>query len=308
MKLISSFTKVLFLTSFLFFTGSIFAESGHGDESEHEEEGHIELSNEQIQHAGIVVSTVGANVIRDVLPVYGLVATNAESLQVVNARFDGVVRDVKKSIGDPVRKGETLLIVEANESLKNYPITSEINGYITQRNINIGEKTNETPLLVIQDFSTVWVELSIFPKDLPLVKLNQTVNIQSTDLKNISEGKIIYISPFGQVQSQATKARVLLENSNNIWKPGLFVNANITLDEINAPVSIRNEAIQVIEDKNVVFVKGESGFEPREVSLGRTDGQYSEVLTGLSVGEMYVSNNSFVLKSELGKEDAEHGH
>jgi cobalt-zinc-cadmium efflux system membrane fusion protein len=32
------------------------------------------------------------------------------------------------------------------------------------------------------------------------------------------------------------------------------------------------------------------------------------VLAGLRDGESYVSGNSFVLKSELGKEGAEHGH
>ena len=42
--------------------------------------------------------------------------------------------------------------------------------------------------------------------------------------------------------------------------------------------------------------------------LGRTDGEYIEVLTGLKNGETYVTKNSFILKSELGKGDAEHGH
>ena len=50
------------------------------------------------------------------------------------------------------------------------------------------------------------------------------------------------------------------------------------------------------------------GFEARPVTLGRSDGQVSEVLSGLQAGEAYVSTNSFTLKSELGKEDAEHGH
>jgi cobalt-zinc-cadmium efflux system membrane fusion protein len=73
-------------------------------------------------------------------------------------------------------------------------------------------------------------------------------------------------------------------------------------------VVIRNEALQIVEDNPVVFVQGEEGFEPRAVTLGRTDGELSEVLAGLSVDEVYVSKNSFILKSELGKEDAEHGH
>lgn len=64
----------------------------------------------------------------------------------------------------------------------------------------------------------------------------------------------------------------------------------------------------MMEERSVVFVKGEEGFEPRPVTLGRTDGEVSEVLAGLQEDETYVTRNSFILKSELGKEGAEHGH
>ena len=226
----------------------------------------------------------------------------------MTARFDGVIREVKKSVGDPVRKGETLVTVEANESLKTYSIVSALNGVITQRNANPGEQTTDTPLLVVQDFSTVWVELSIFPKDVAQVELGQQVRVLSLDSTQITEGKIIYIAPLGQAGNQAITARALIDNPNGIWKPGLFVNAQITRAEIAAPVVIRNEALQIVEDNPVVFVRGEEGFEPRTVTLGRTDGELSEVVVGLSADEVYVSKNSFILKSEMGKEDAEHGH
>ena len=158
-------------------SGQALAETGHGEEAEHGEEGHIELTQEQIQHSGITLVTATSGTIRDVLPVYGVVATNAERVQSVTARFDGVIREVKKSVGDPVRKGETLVTVEANESLKTYSIVSALNGVITQRNANPGEQTTDTPLLVVQDFSTVWVELSIFPKDVAQVEFINSVAI-----------------------------------------------------------------------------------------------------------------------------------
>ena len=282
-------------------SGQALAETGHGEEAEHGEEGHIELTQEQIQHSGITLVTATSGTIRDVLPVYGVVATNAERVQSVTARFDGVIREVKKSVGDPVRKGETLVTVEANESLKTYSIVSALNGVITQRNANPGEQTTDTPLLVVQDFSTVWVELSIFPKDVAQVELGQQVRVLSLDSTQITEGKIIYIAPLGQAGNQAITARALIDNPNGIWKPGLFVNAQITRAEIAAPVVIRNEALQIVEDNPVVFVRGEEGFEPRTVTLGRTDGELSEVVVGLSADEVYVSKNSFILKAELGK-------
>ena len=283
-------------------------EHGHAEQAEHGEEGHIELTQEQIQHADITLATATSGTIRDVLPVYGVVATNAERVQSVTARFDGVIRKISKRIGDPVRKGETLLTVEANESLKAYSVVSALNGVVTERNANPGEKTGDAPLLVVQDFSTVWVELSIFSKDVDQVELGQKVRILSLDSNQVAEGNIIYIAPFGQGGNQAITARALVDNPNGTWKPGLFVNAQIIRAEIFAPVVVRNEALQIVEDHTVVFVQGEAGFEPRTVTLGRSDGELSEVVAGLSPDEVYVSKNSFILKSELGKEDAEHGH
>ena len=49
-------------------------------------------------------------------------------------------------------------------------------------------------------------------------------------------------------------------------------------------------------------------FEVRPLELGRSDGQWVEVVKGLSAGERYAATNSFVLKAELGKSGATHDH
>lgn len=297
---------VLYLT-LCFVPTFALAETEHGTEGEHEES-HIELTLEQIKHAGIGLTQVTSGTIRETLPVYGVVTSNAEQVQSVSARFDGVIRSVNKKIGDQVLKGEAMVSVEANASLNNYAVASSLNGVVTQRNANIGEQTAGKILFVIEDFSTVWVDLSLFPQDVDKAQLGQTVRIKNVNDSISGEGEIIYIAPLGNSTNQATIVRVLIQNQDNRWKPGLFVSAEITLSEVVAPLVVSNEAIQLVEGEKTVFVKAEEGFEPRPVSLGRTDGESSEVHSGLNVEEIYVSKNSFILKSEMGKEDAEHGH
>ena len=84
--------------------------------------------------------------------------------------------------------------------------------------------------------------------------------------------------------------------------------AEVVVSESEVPLAIQDNAVQVVDDKPVVFIVEKGAFEARPVELGRGDGRFSEVLAGLKAGESYVSGNSFVLKSELGKEGAEHGH
>ncbi|MBI2447538.1 MAG: hypothetical protein HYV48_03270 [Candidatus Omnitrophica bacterium] len=68
------------------------------------------------------------------------------------------------------------------------------------------------------------------------------------------------------------------------------------------PVAVSVDALQTLHDQPIVFVQNGNMFEARFLKLGRNDGRWVEVLQGLSPGERYVARNSFVLKSELGKE------
>lgn len=308
------FVGIIFCSTLLSLSISpAFAESdehGHeekqGQEEEHEE-AYIVLSAEQIKFAGIGLAQAKSGNIREVLPLYGQVVTNEQGVQSVAARFEGVITSITKRIGDQVKKGEILAKVESNDSLKNYAIKSSIAGVVIERNANVGEQTSNKTLFKVADFSTVWVDLSAFPKDMAKVHLGQKTRIKCSAADVTGEGEVIYISPFGN-SNQTTKVRVLLENPDHLLVPGHFITAEINLSETAIPVAIRSEAVQIVEEHNVVFVKEDEGFEPREVTLGRTDGELIEVLAGLEVGETYVTKNSFILKSEMGKEDAEHGH
>ena len=251
---------------------------------------------------------VGPAVIREALPLYGVIAPNAERMRDVAARFPGVIRSVAKKIGDPVREGEELAIVEANESLETYAIAAPLAGVVTARNANPGEQTGDKTLFTVADLSTVWVELSLFPRDVVKVRVGQDVRVKSPDTGLAAVGKVVYVAPFGQAANQTITARVLLDNPDRRWAPGLYVTAEVTLAETAVPLAIRNEAVQTLEERSVVFVQGEEGFEPRAVSLGRSDGELSEVLAGLQSGDTYAAANSFILKAELGKGSAEHGH
>ncbi len=300
-----SFTQYVFCClTLLTLCGPLSAEAENESEEEREES-HIKLTQEQIELSDIVLQKAAPGNIRELLPVYGMIATNAERIQSVSARYDGVIRDVTKRIGDHVRKGEILVTIEANDSLNAYTIVSSLNGVITQRTANIGEQTADRILFVVEDHSTLWVELALFPKDLAKANVGQKVRINNVDATQVADGQIGYIAPFGDNANQSTNARVLIDNPQGFWRPGQFVSADIILAEVKAPVVVRNEALQIVEGETVIFLQSEQGFEPQAIILGRSDNESSEVISGLKVNDTYVSKNSFILKAELGKGDIE---
>ena len=284
-------------------------EHQEGEES-HEKGGgeHVKLTPEQIKSAGIGLAQAGPANVREHLPLYGVIAPNAERVLEVGARFPGVIRTVTKRVGDSVRRGETLATVESNESLQTYSVVAPLTGVVTARHANPGEQAGDKALFTVADLSTVWVELSVFPRDIAKVRVGQAAHVKSADTGLSAEGKVVYVAPFGSTTNQTLSARVLLENADRKWPPGLYVTAEVTLTNTAVPLAISSGALQTMEERTVVFVQGEEGFEPRAVQTGRSDGEVTEVLAGLEPGETYATRNSFILKAELGKGEAEHEH
>jgi cobalt-zinc-cadmium efflux system membrane fusion protein len=246
--------------------------------------------------------------LRETLPLYGSIQPNAERVRSVSARFPGVVRSLRKSVGDDVRAGEVLATIESNESLQTYELTAPIAGVVTARNVNPGETAAESPVFVITDLATVWADLSVFPRDAPKVRIGQTVRVKSTEGSVVSDGRVVHVSAVGSLGSQSVTARALLKNIPRQWTPGLYVTGEVVLGELPVTVAVKNAALQTLDGRTVVFVPTEDGFEPRPIETGKTDGDLTEVVKGLESGGSYVSEGSFVVKAELGKSEAEHDH
>ncbi len=160
-------------------------------------------------------------------------------------------------------------------------------------------------LYAIADLSKIWVELTVSPQDLPAIKEGQHLTIQGPTK---SEGTIIFTSPVLNQDTRSARVIASVENRDGIWRPGSFVTADITLSESKAALVIPKAALQTIEGKTRVFVRTPEGFESRQVTIGEDDGNVVEVLSGLKAGEPIAVANTFLLKAELGKSEAQHDH
>lgn len=89
----------------------------------------------------------------------------------------------------------------------------------------------------------------------------------------------------------------------------MFVTARIIAEATTASVAVPTGAIQRLGGRETVFIELEEGvFQARTISVGRSDGEWTEVTAGLDPGERTVIRGSFILKSELMKSEAGHQH
>jgi len=271
-------------------------------------EGRVQIASEAAEAALLSVESAGPSVIREQLSLTGVVQADPARLVRVRARFAGVVRAVRKGLGDAVAAGEVLATVQSNESLQSYTVTAPIAGAVLVLNAAAGEATGDEPLFVVGDLSKVWAELDVFGRDLNKVKPGQPVRIVSLDEEGAAEGVVSVLSPLTSHSSQSVRARVVLENAGGSWRPGQFVHGVVTVAETSVPLAVRNSALQRFRDFTVVFAQVGDTYEVRMLELGKSDGVWTEVLGGLEPGEQYVTENSFLIKADIEKSGASHDH
>ena len=176
-------------------------------------------------------------------------------------------------------------------------IKAERTGTLIAANIELGESVeNNKIIFTIADLNNVWAVLQASTKDVSSIKKGQSVVIISEDgVKTI--GKVVMVSPLINEETRTATVRVLIDNQDNRFRPGSFVNGEINISAKNLPVVISKEAVQNINGSNVVFVDSESGFKPVDVTIGREDSEKIEIIKGLKAGTKYVSSGAFTLKA-----------
>lgn len=188
-----------------------------------------------------------------------------------------------------------------------HELKSPLDGVVVERELTLGEfvDTSHTAFTVA-DLSVLWVEISIAPDDLPKVKEGQAAMIDGGGKQGA--GKLIFVSPVVNSDTRSAKAIIELENPDGAWRSGDYANASIVTDTQGADMIVPQNAVQSIEGKPVVFVRTPEGFEKRDVVIGKKDGQSIEISSGVQAGEQIAVGNTFVLKAEAGKSEAEHSH
>lgn len=194
-------------------------------------------------------------------------------------------------------------------SFNRLEVRAPFDGMIVEKDIALGETVSaDASIFKISDLSTVWADIIVPAEKLGAVRVGSKAIVQATAFKSQAEGTVSYVGSLLGQQSRAATARVSFSNPSGSWRPGLFVNVQVLSGEAEVPVAVEPEAVHTVEQETVVFVRHDNEFVAQTVKIGRRDAKAVEILEGLKPDARYAVKNSFVIKSELGKGSASHGH
>jgi cobalt-zinc-cadmium efflux system membrane fusion protein len=197
----------------------------------------------------------------------------------------------------------------SDQAFTRYEIKAPFGGTVIEKHITLGEALkDDTEAFVVADLSTVWADIQVYQKDLPLIRKGQQVLITAGHGIPDVTGAISWVGPVVGEATRTATARIVLANPLGVLRPGLFVTARILTDSDPVALLVPKSALQTVEDRTVVFVRDEDGFEPRPVRIGRENATQVEILSGLEAGQIYASKGAFTLKAQLAKGAFGDGH
>jgi len=166
----------------------------------------------------------------------------------------------------------------------------------------------ETELFRIADPNRIQVEAAVPALDAQRVQPGDKAIIETSGGTAVSA---VVRSATPAVDEQTRAATVVLTPTGPLadLRPGQLVQVRITSARAaTRAIVVPDEAIQTVEGRSVVFVRTPKGFRAQPITAGQRTGGRAEVLEGLRPGDVIAASNAFVLKAELGKGEAEHGH
>jgi membrane fusion protein, heavy metal efflux system len=196
------------------------------------------------------------------------------------------------------------------ETLRRQELRAPIAGRVAERRVELGSLVGreglESELFVIVNLSVVWADLAVPTPDLATIREGQKITIAAGTGDEPSPATIMFVSPLLDKDTRAARVVASVDNAALKWRPGSFITADIPTDEEPAAIVVPKTALQSLKGDTVVFVRTAEGFEARKVSIGRQDSRLAEVTSGLAAGEHIAAANTFILKADLGKAEAEH--
>jgi cobalt-zinc-cadmium efflux system membrane fusion protein len=196
------------------------------------------------------------------------------------------------------------------ETLRLQELRAPIAGRVAERRVElgslVGREGQESELFVIVNLDVVWADLAVPPSELASIHEGQQITIAAGTRVEPSPAKIMFVSPLLDKDTRAARVVASVDNAALKWRPGSFITAEIPTDATPAAMVVPKTALQYLKGDTVVFVRTANGFEARKVSIGGEDARLAEVTAGLAAGERIATTNTFTLKADLGKAEAEH--
>jgi len=169
-------------------------------------------------------------------------------------------------------------------------IRSPFAGIITDRLVDVGNLVNANDgIFRTADLDPLLARIFVPEKDIRHVQPGQTVRINVEGSNQTYTGKVARISPIVDPQSGTVKVTVEIKDRKSNLRPGMFTTVNLVISIHENVLQVEKKALVAEAEGSYVFLFEEGTAEKRLLDIGISEGDYVEVLAGLSEGDSIIT-------------------
>jgi cobalt-zinc-cadmium efflux system membrane fusion protein len=180
------------------------------------------------------------------------------------------------------------------------PVKAPISGLVVEQDVSAGQviQPGTTQCFMISDISTVWVLVNVYQKDLPYVRVGDSVDIQTDTYPEVFHGRIAYVAASLDPSTRTLQARIETPNPGDKLKKDMYVVATVHAGTIRNAIAIPDAAVlRDAENQPFVYAAASSNqFGRRSITLGESLSGQTQVLSGLAAGDRVIGNGSLFLQ------------
>ena len=180
------------------------------------------------------------------------------------------------------------------------PVRAPISGEVVEQDVSAGQliQPGTTQCFMISDTGSVWVLVNIYQKDLPYVRVGNTVTIQTDTYPEVFHGRISYIAPSLDPNTRTLQARIETNNPGQKLKKDMYVVATVNAGTIPNAIALPDAAVlRDSENQPFVYAAASSNqFGRRAVTLGESLNGQTQIASGLKAGDQVVGNGGLFLQ------------
>jgi cobalt-zinc-cadmium efflux system membrane fusion protein len=183
------------------------------------------------------------------------------------------------------------------------PLVAPFDGVVIRSDMVEGEVVNSTPpQFTVADVRRLWVMLDVHQEDMGRIRTGQRIAFRADGVSDAeATGTISWISTEVDDKTRTVRVRAEVDNSGGQLRARSFGTGRIVVDEVPGAIAVPSAALQWKGREALVFVRQSDGlsFEPRPVQVGLRDGDYTEIIDGVRLGEIVATASSHMLRSQL---------
>ena len=180
------------------------------------------------------------------------------------------------------------------------PVRAPISGEVVEQDVSAGQliQPGTTQCFMISDIGSVWVLVNIYQKDLPYVRVGDTVAIRTDTYPEAFHGRISYVAASLDPNTRTLQARIETNNPGEKLKKDMYVVATVNAGTISNAIALPDAAVlRDSENQPFVYAAAASNqFGRRSVTLGESLNGQTQIISGLKAGDQVIGNGSLFLQ------------